>query len=52
MNEKVAELKEWVDKNEDSDNFDDDFLEKQCELGEWIGEQDFEMNCEWSCYSP
>lgn len=28
MNEKVAELKEWVDKNSDSDNFDDDFLKK------------------------
>ena len=33
MNEKVAELKDWVDKNEGSDNFDDDFFEKQCELG-------------------
>ena len=28
MNEKVAELKEWVDKNSDSDNFDNADLEK------------------------
>ena len=52
MNEKVAELKEWVDKNEGSDNFDDDFLEKQCELGEWIGEQDFDDSCEPSHIKP
>ena len=39
MNEKIAELKEWVDKNSDSDNFDDEFFEKRLELGEWIGEK-------------
>ena len=39
---KVAELKEWVDKNSNSDNFNDEFFEKRLELGEWIGEEDFE----------
>ena len=28
MNEKIAELKEWADKNLDSDNFNDEFFEK------------------------
>ena len=48
MNEKVAELKEWVDKNSDSENFNDEFFEKRLELGEWISEQDIEMECDFS----
>ena len=53
MNEKIAELKEWADKNVDTnEDFDDELLEKQFELEEMINEEDFEVNCEWSCYSP
>ncbi len=52
MNEKIAELKEWVDKNSDSDNFNDDFFEKRLELGEWIGGEDFDDNCEPSHIKP
>ena len=52
MNEKIAELKEWVDKNSDSDNFNDDFFEKRLELGEWIGSEDFDENCEPSHIQP
>ena len=52
MNEKIAELKEWVDKNSDSDNFNDDFFEKRLELGEWIGGEDFDDNCEPSHIQP
>ena len=53
MNEKIVELKEWSDKNVDTnEGFDDELLEKQFELEEMINEEDFEMNCEWSCYSP
>ena len=52
MNEKIVELKEWSDKNVDTnEGFDDELLEKQFELEEMINEEDFEMNCEWSCYS-
>ena len=47
MNEKVAELKEWVDKNSDSDNFDDDFFEKRLELGEWIGEKNSSLEIDF-----
>ena len=53
MNEKIVELKEWSDKNVDTnEGFDDELLEKQFELEEMINEEDFEMNCEWSCYYP
>mgnify|MGYP001182673055 CR=1 FL=1 len=52
MNEKIAELKEWVDKNSDSDNFNDEFFEKRLELGEWISEQDIEMECDFSHNEP
>ena len=48
MNEKVAELKEWADKNSDSENFNDEFFEKRLELGEWISEQDLEIECDFS----
>ena len=52
MNEKVAELKEWVDKNSDSENFNDEFFEKRLELGEWISEEDFDEDCEPSHIKP
>ena len=52
MNEKIAELKEWVDKNSDSDNFNDEFFEKRLELGEWISEQYIEMECDFSHNEP